>query len=80
MDWQNESAAFWMGVLTDLKARGVEDILITVTDNLNGFTETIKSVFLPLLLKYVWYTKLGTPVAMSSGKKKGVHCRFEEHL
>ena len=26
-------------------ARGVEDILITVTDNLNGFTETIKSVF-----------------------------------
>lgn len=45
VDWQNESAAFWMGVLTDLKARGVEDILITVTDNLNGFTETIKSVF-----------------------------------
>lgn len=34
-----------MGVLTDLKARGVEDILITVTDNLNGFTGTIKSVF-----------------------------------
>ncbi|KAA6312827.1 hypothetical protein EZS27_036302, partial [termite gut metagenome] len=29
----------------DLKARGVEDILITVTDNLNGFTDTIKSVF-----------------------------------
>lgn len=34
-----------MGVLTDLKARGVEDILITITDNLNGFTGTIKSVF-----------------------------------
>lgn len=33
-----------MSVLTDLKARVVEDILITVTDNLNGFTETIKSV------------------------------------
>lgn len=42
---KNESAAFQTGVLTDLKARGVEDILITVTDNLNGFTETIKSVF-----------------------------------
>ncbi|MFV0588043.1 IS256 family transposase, partial [Bacteroides reticulotermitis] len=40
-----ESASFWMGVLTDLRARGVEDILITVTDNLNGFTDTIKSVF-----------------------------------
>ena len=34
-----------MSVLTDLKARGVEDILITATDNLNGFTDTIKSVF-----------------------------------
>lgn len=42
---KTESASFWMGVLTDLKARGVEDILITVTDNLNGFTGTIKSVF-----------------------------------
>jgi len=42
---KNESAAFWMSVLTDLKARGVQDILITATDNLNGFTETIKTVF-----------------------------------
>lgn len=42
---KNESAAFWMSVLTDIKARGVEDILITATDNLNGFTQTIKSVF-----------------------------------
>ncbi|UOB16695.1 IS256 family transposase [Abyssalbus ytuae] len=42
---KNESAAFWMHVLTDIKARGVEDILITATDNLNGFTETIKNVF-----------------------------------
>lgn len=40
-----ESAAFWMSVLTDLKTRGVEDILITCTDNLNGFTDTIRSVF-----------------------------------
>ncbi|HQM99390.1 MAG TPA: IS256 family transposase [Bacteroidales bacterium] len=40
-----ESASFWMSVLTDLKARGVEDILITCTDNLNGFTDTIRSVF-----------------------------------
>ena len=42
---KNESAAFWLGVLTDLKARGIEDILITATDNLNGFTQTIKQVF-----------------------------------
>ena len=39
------SSSFWMGVLTDLKARGVQDILITCTDNLNGFTDTIRTVF-----------------------------------
>ena len=42
---KNESAAFWMSVLTDIKARGVKDILVTVTDNLNGFTETIATIF-----------------------------------
>ena len=42
---KNESAAFWLSVLTDLKARGVKDILITATDNLKGFTDAIKSVF-----------------------------------
>lgn len=33
-----------IGVLTDLKSRGVEDILIAVTDNLNDFTDTINTV------------------------------------
>jgi transposase-like protein len=42
---RTESAAFWMSVLTDLKARGVEDILIACTDNLKGFTQAIKAVF-----------------------------------
>nr|WP_302024702.1 transposase [uncultured Prevotella sp.] len=34
-----------IGVLTDLKARGVQDILITCTNNLNGFTDTIRTIF-----------------------------------
>lgn len=42
---QHESAAFWMNVLTNLKSRGVEDILITSTDNLKGFVDAIKSVY-----------------------------------
>lgn len=42
---KTESSAFRMGVLTDLKACGVQDILITCTDNLNGVTDTIRSVF-----------------------------------
>ena len=42
---KTESASFWMSVLTDLKARGVEDILIACTDNLKGFTQAINGVF-----------------------------------
>lgn len=42
---KNETSAYWLSVLTDLKSRGVQDILITATDNLNGFTSTIRSVF-----------------------------------
>jgi transposase-like protein len=42
---KTESAAFWMNVLTELKARGIEDILIACTDNLKGFTQAIKAVF-----------------------------------
>lgn len=42
---QNESAAFWMSILTELKSRGVEDILIACTDNLSGFTQAIQGVF-----------------------------------
>jgi transposase-like protein len=49
---RNESASFWLSVLTDLKARGVEDILVTATDNLKGFTEAIRSVF-PMSTKQI---------------------------
>ncbi|MBK8357462.1 MAG: transposase [Saprospiraceae bacterium] len=45
-------SSFWTGVLTDMKARGVNDILITTTDNLNGFTETVKTVSHNQTLKY----------------------------
>ena len=42
---RSESASFWLGVLTDMKSRGVQDIMITATDNLKGFTDAITSVF-----------------------------------
>ena len=40
-----ESSKFWMNVLTDLRNRGVKDILIASVDGLNGFEEAIKAVF-----------------------------------
>lgn len=42
---KNEPSSFWMTVLMDLKVQGTEDILITATDNLKGFTDTIRTVF-----------------------------------
>lgn len=42
---ENEGAKFWLSVITDLKNRGVEDILITCVDGLKGFPEAIHAVF-----------------------------------
>ncbi len=42
---ESEGARFWLSVLTDLKQRGVEDILIASIDNLKGFSEAITSIF-----------------------------------
>jgi putative transposase len=42
---ESEGAKFWLHVLTDLKARGVKDILICCIDNLKGFAEAINAVF-----------------------------------
>lgn len=42
---EKESATFWLSVLSDLQARGVEDILIACIDNLTGFAEAIASIF-----------------------------------
>jgi len=42
---ENEGAKFWMGVLTELKNRGVQDILIACMDGLTGFPEAVRSVY-----------------------------------
>lgn len=42
---ENEGAHFWLGVLNDLRARGLEDILIASIDGLKGFPEAIAEVF-----------------------------------
>lgn len=42
---ESEGAKFWLSVLTDLKSRGVNDILIACTDNLTGFSEAILTIF-----------------------------------
>ena len=41
----NESSKFWLGMLNDLKNRGVEDVLFFCIDGLPGFREAIESVY-----------------------------------
>src|SRR6202043_357342 len=42
---QTEGAKFWMRVMSEIKNRGVNDILIAIIDGLKGFPEAINSVF-----------------------------------
>jgi putative transposase len=42
---QSEGANFWLGVITDLKQRGVADILIACIDSLKGFDEAIRTIY-----------------------------------
>jgi putative transposase len=42
---QTEGAKFWLRVMTELRNRGVSDVLIAVVDGLKGFPEAISSVF-----------------------------------
>ena len=41
----NEGAKFWLQVLTELKQRGVRDVLVCCVDGLKGFPEAIEAVF-----------------------------------
>ncbi|MFL3876532.1 hypothetical protein wTkk_000452 [Wolbachia endosymbiont of Trichogramma kaykai] len=42
---ESEGANFLLGMLNDLKEKGVEDILIVCVDGLKSFPKTINSVF-----------------------------------
>lgn len=42
---ENEGAKFWLGVLTDLKNRGVQDIFIACMDGLTGFPDAVRAVY-----------------------------------
>ena len=42
---ESEGAKFWMQVLTELRQRGVADILICCVDGLKGFPEAIEAIF-----------------------------------
>ncbi|MDF2966031.1 MAG: Transposase for insertion sequence element [Rickettsiaceae bacterium] len=42
---ENEGAKFWLSNLTEMKNRGMQDMLIACSDNLSGMTEAIAAVY-----------------------------------
>ena len=42
---KNEGSKYWLSVFTELKNRGIQDILIICTDNLNGMNESILAAY-----------------------------------
>ena len=42
---ENESAKYWLGVLNDLKNRGVKDMMILCADGLRGIQEAVTTAF-----------------------------------
>ena len=52
---ENEGAKFWLGILTELKNRGLEDILIVCVDGLQDFPEAIQTVYSQTHIQSIWY-------------------------
>lgn len=42
---EHESSKFWLGVLNDLKSRGVQEVYLFCVDGLKGFPEAIEAVY-----------------------------------
>lgn len=42
---ENESSKYWLGVLNDLKNRGVKDVMVICADGLTGIKEAIEAAF-----------------------------------
>ena len=42
---ENESAKYWLGVLNELKNRGVKDVLVICADGLSGIKEVVNAAF-----------------------------------
>ncbi len=51
---ENEGAKFWLNVLTELKNRGLNDILIACVDGLKGFPDAINTVSASSYASCIW--------------------------
>jgi len=67
---QTEGAKFWLSVMNDLKARGLEDILITVVDGLSGFPDAIEAAYPQALVQTCIVHLIRNSMAYASWKER----------
>lgn len=67
---QTEGAKFWLGVMNELKHRGVEDILIAVVDGLKGFRDAITAVFPQTLIQTCIVHLIRNSLALCNWKER----------
>lgn len=70
---ETEGAKFWLGVLTELKNRGVRDVYITCVDGLTGFGDAIRAAFPSAIVQRCIVHQLRASLAfVSYGDRKAV--------
>lgn len=67
---QTEGAKFWLSVMNDLKARGLEDILIAVVDGLSGFPDAIEAAYPDTLVQTCIVHLIRNSMAHGSWKER----------
>jgi putative transposase len=67
---QTEGAKFWLSVMNDLKARGLEDILIAVVDGLSGFPDAIEAAYPDTLVQTCVVHLIRNSMAHGSWKER----------
>jgi transposase-like protein len=72
---ENEGAKFWLGVLTELKNRGLEDVFIACVDGLTGFPEAIEAVFPKTQVQLCIVHMLRNSLKYVSWKDRKVLCK-----
>ena len=77
---ETESASFWANILTDLKARGVEDVLIACTENLAGINQAINAIFPKTVTQLCIVHQIRNSCRYVVWKEKKIYGRFKSRI
>ncbi|MDD4628250.1 MAG: IS256 family transposase [Candidatus Peribacteraceae bacterium] len=69
-----EGSKFWMQVLTEIKNRGVEDVLLCCIDGLKGFSDAIKTIFPEAIIQQCIVHQIRHTVKFVSHKHRKAFC------